>query len=525
MAIYSDFCQYIRNSLFSEDLKGEFVSFIIDDEFISDACKCLHTDNSGLYRSVRQFMYGNLSSVFPNKPCLSFGVVVVQLFTAYLRGGDEMDNSGYRSALADLLNIELVDLEKWFASYQDSLWASFYAWCKKNDYRINHQVKKSERSWRYVRYITSSTKNTLNQNDLKSFGYDFYIHGLLPHESMTEVDFWRVIGSKEKLLDRIWHTMRSQRILNDPDSNAFSQIYTYYSYRWNGVYQGPEKLYTPRVVLSIKFRLFLSREEERLDIRNENFDRVDQINLQDLIKEKLQPYWHEKHKDMIVFQPNDNYQDYWEETRYIDNSDIGLVLIPNYCYGFFLHEMIATYQNYKLVSIKKSHSTRQFFASEKKPFQLEGGLKIGLRRYLKGGEPMLRILKQTKFWIDSNLYVEEEPSLYDLDLLEGKHTIKFMGYNPITVYIQGVIDDDVQEWSPAYKKWYIQSDLDCFTIESRHTSEDKNTFVGIDFQHVQPHTLAQTKPILERWIMAHHNMIEQGETNPIIKQLKVIKFK
>lgn len=523
MAIYSDFCQYIRNSLFSEDLKGEFVSFVIDDEFINDACKSLHTDNSGLFRSVSQFMFGNLSSVFQNTPCLCFGVVVVQLFTAYLRGGDEMDNSGYRSALADLLNIELIDLEKWFANYQEFLWTSFYNWCEKNDYRII-QVEKSRGTWRYVRYIISNTKNTLNQNDLKSFGYDFYIHGLLPHESLTEVDFWRVIGDKEKLLYRNWHTMRSQRILNDSDSNAFSQIYTYYSYRWNGEYQVPEENNGSRVVPAFKFRLFLSREKERLDIRNENFDRVDQINLQDLIKEKLQLYWHEKHKDMIVFQPNDNYQDYWEETRYIDNSDIGLVLIPNSCYGLFLHEVITTYQNYKLVSIKKSHSTRQFFASEKKPFQLEGGLKIGLRCYLKDGEPMLRIFKSTKFWINSNSYEKEEASLIKLNFPEGKNTIKFMGYNPITVYIQGGRNNDLKEWSPTYKKWYIQSNLDCFAIEPRHTGEDTNTFVGMDFQHVQLQTLTQTKPILERWIMAHHNKIEQGETNPIIKQLQMIKF-
>ncbi len=524
MAIYSDFCQYIRNSLFSEDLKGEFVSFVIDDEFINDACKVLHTDNSRLYRAVRQFMYGNLSSDLRRDPSSCIGIIVIQLFTAYLRGGDDMGSNGYRPALADLLSIDQNGLQKWFKGNQDMLWASLYAWCKDNDFRIN-PVKQSKGPWSYVRYIKSSTENTLNQNDLKSFGYDFYIHGLLPHENMTEVDFWRVIGSKEDILDGIGHTMRSQRILNDPDSNAISQIYTYYSYRWNGEYKEPEKFHSSRVVQACKFRLFFSKEDERLDIRDENFDRVDQINLQDLIKEKLQPYWHEKHKDMIVFQPNDNYQDYWEETRYIDNSDIGLILIQNYCYRSFLHEVIATYQNYKLVSIKKSHSTRQFFASEKKPFQLEGGLKIGLRRYLKGGEPTLRIFKDTKFWIDSKLYDEEKPSLYYLDLSVGKHTIKFMGYNPITVSIEGGKDDDVQEWSPAYKKWYVKSVLDCSTLEPSDTCEDINTFVGMDFQHVQPQTQALTKPILERWIMAHHGKMESGETNPIIKQLQMIKFK
>ena len=56
MSAYSKFCDYIRDTLFNGSMKGGYVSFVIDDTYINDACKAIGVSKTSLFIEVRRFM-------------------------------------------------------------------------------------------------------------------------------------------------------------------------------------------------------------------------------------------------------------------------------------------------------------------------------------------------------------------------------------------------------------------------------------------------------------------------------------
>ena len=525
MSTYSEFCKYIKDTFFNDSMKGSYVSLIIDDKFINDACRSLGAKKQTLIESIRDFMYHHLRDNLENDNTLALGIIAIQLYTAYIRG-DEAGNKGYRTALANLLGVYGVEaIKDWMEWNQEQVWNSFYKWCNKNDFQVYH-TDSSYGPWRYVRYILDSAKNTLNQRDLKTFGYDFVQHGLTPDEEMSEDDFWRALGGRSELAYCNWHTPRSNNILCSHlnDKSIFTQVYSYFYFHWDGSYTEPYTTRVRRVANLSEYSLYLSTEKNCLDVRDGSFNKIFKIELNKSFDKAIKTYYREKRKGVIVFKPSDDYNNYWEETRYIDNGDEGLALIRNdrYASRYSYLKVIGIYANWKLVEIKRTRLglTNEFFASEEKPFVLEGGLKVDFHQYLKGGEPMIKVIRETKFWIDGEPFDCDEPNEYILTLDVGKHIIKFLGYSPVAITI---VDQKIKtsEWLDSYTKWEVDK-KECFVRpEKLSESNSDESFVGLDFSKLLE-VEQVSLPTTTRWIMAHQGKGFDNEPNPIIKQIKKI---
>lgn len=530
MSAYSKFCDYIRDTLFNGSMKGGYVSFVIDDTYINDACKAIGVSKTTLFNEVRRFMLYSPHYTLSSHPFYSAGIIVIELYTAFTRG---LKDSGYRSALGDLLGLEVEEIESWMRDNQDAVWEYLYKWCHKNDFKIV-RTPKTVGPWRYVRYIINYSQMTLNQNDLKYFGYDFYIHGLSPDEEMSEREFWKSLGGKMEIVSNSYcHTQRSTDILlrNYNDDSVFTQIYTYFCYRWDGSYID---LMNPKKKLRItydKYRLYLSQDMACLEVRDENFDKVFTLELtakkgkrKGLLGE-LSHYYQQKRNGIIVFKPNDLYEGYWEETRYIDNADHGIALIEKekiYRYGF-RKKQIQDFGKWILVSFEKGVTNKDFFSAEKRPFKFDGGLSLGLHRYMVGGEPTLWVEGNTRFWLDGEPYESEEDSVFNLTLPKGKHVIKFKGYNPIKIFMLNP-RSELPAWKSEYFKWEVSS-KDSYIKPVREASEGRFQFVGLDFSEMNGSDLQSEvvhRSTVQRWILAHRGIGDHKERNYIIRQLKEI---
>ena len=280
-----------------------------------------------------------------------------------------------------------------------------------------------------------------------------------------------------------------------------------------------------------KYRLYLSQDMSCLEVRDENFDKVFTLELnakkgkrKDLLG-TLSRYYQQKRNGIIVFKPNDLYDGYWEETRYIDNADHGIALINKeklYRYGF-RNKQIQDIGKWILVSFEKGVSTKDFFSAEKRPFKFDGGLSLGLHRYLVGEEPTLWVEGNTRFWLDGEPYECEEDSVFNLTLPEGKHVIKFKGYNPIKIFMLNP-STELTDWKPEYSKWEVSS-KDSYIKPVRDISEENAQFVGLDFSEMnglEERSEEVHRSTVQRWILAHRGIGDQKERNYIIRQLKEI---
>lgn len=525
MSTYTKFCQYIKDKLFNDSMKGSYVSLVIDDKFINEACRVIGVNKNTLYSAVKTFMWHDIWNGMQGNPTLSFGIVALQLYTAYLRG-DNAGSNGYRPALAELLGVDDVSIiAEWLDLHQEKVWDILYDWCEKNDFQI-YRTESSYGPWRYIRYILDCASNTLNQNDLKRFGYDFYIHGVTANEELSEVDFWRALGGKGEIANNQWHTKRCNSILleNLGNDHVFDQIYSYFCYHWDGKYIIPSFSKNHKERTNSKYLLFLSTDKLKLDVREDD-NKVFEIGLNKPFEDALTHYYRFKRDGIIVFKPSEFYEDYWEETRYIDNGDEGLALIrKNKIYEYYHLNIIGSYGVWKLVTLKKgqNYSTREFFSSEVKPYKLDGGLKLGYHKYMEGGDPILKVIRDSKFWVDGESIEGQSSDEYFLDFKKGRHIIKFKGYSPIIIQVIACKEEPVQ-WKKEYSHWQANRKEGYVKPMPCTYNLDYGSFIGLNFYgmlgDIQP-----SMPIVKRWILAHQGKGLANENNIIIKQLKEANY-
>src|SRR5574344_2893543 len=133
MNIYSEFCMIINDTFFKEEYKGGFVSFIVDDNFISKVCDDLHVDTSSLYGSVKSYMRNCFFNYINDIDFM--GIFIIQLYAASLRENkDSYTTASYRTHLCSLLSININDLNEWMKYCQDDLWRHLYKWCDNNGF-------------------------------------------------------------------------------------------------------------------------------------------------------------------------------------------------------------------------------------------------------------------------------------------------------------------------------------------------------------------------------------------------------
>lgn len=526
-SIFIQFCKYVDESIFTEENRGEKVAFIVDRAFIDDFCKKYSTSEEALMKEVRT----NLRRVSKVNHLHVKGILAIQLYAATKReDSEEVSASNYRIRLCQILGWDMnQDLIPWMRENQDSYWNFLYSWCKQNDFLID-QCNPDYGSWRYVRYPIVQAERVFTQKDLKDIAFSFVKHKLQPGEDISEYEFWGIL--KKRQLPYYVHTNHGRKIVDKPEyiQDAYRQIYNFYL-RWNGEYLDIEKNRSDGISEEQYF-MYLS-EDGYIDVRDKDMRLKEQISWQTLSISRINKYYSFKRDNWVLFRRNDDYERYWEETRFLESRveegvvkyEEGIVLV--FTKNDFVHRnsvlnpftgLTPIYSNKTIAVYKIRHSTNwSYLYTEKRFFSLEGGLKIGRMQYLPGGAPILSISKRSQFWIDGKKYsLDLSEGHVDLNFLKvGSHEIKFHGFKKIEFKI---VNPEVStpSWDESYNKWVISSKDKQWT-----TAKSSNGIIGLDYSIYGTGKKPETdSSVITRWAKFHlMGNIAKDETNVALKLL------
>ena len=130
--IFTLFCKYVDETIFSDEKKGEVVAFIVDQTYINDFCKVYHTSEPELLQNARRYIYQVTHSLLSAR-----GIIALQVYAATKRANsDGITERNYNDRLVDLLFVDLSDLQRWYSNYQDDMWRMFYDWCDSNNFQV-----------------------------------------------------------------------------------------------------------------------------------------------------------------------------------------------------------------------------------------------------------------------------------------------------------------------------------------------------------------------------------------------------
>ncbi len=122
-------------------------------------------------------------------------------------------------------------------------------------------------------------------------------------------------------------------------------------------------------------------------------------------------------------------------------------------------------------------------------------MKISKNTYLKGGAPILRILKDGGFWMDG-VHYDGEAGDRVLDFDIGEHWIKFPDKNKESITI---VDQDMKlrDWDVGYSQWVIDKKEQRWRPISHIDG-----IIGIDFKTYSQ--LEIKRASLKDWIMTQN---------------------
>lgn len=509
-SLFTLFCKHVDETIFPKENGGETVAFIVDQAFIDDFCKKYSTSEDLLLREVKL----NLSRSFNLNHLHIKGILAIQLYAATKRedsGG--ITEKNYRDRLSQVLSWDIQDLQSWMAENQENYWARLYSWCDQNDFRIT-KCRPKTGAGRYVQYPVQQAARVFTQKDLKAIAYHFVQNKLQPNEDISEHDFWRILSRRR--LPYYVHTNHGRRLVEVPDylQDAYTQVYNFYL-RWDGDYLDIDRNRSAKVSKEQHF-LYLS-EEGHLDIRDKDMKLEKSISWESLTS-SISSYYTFKRSQWILFRRNDDYDGYWEETRYLeqrggDGDDCfeeGMAVVFTSSDAIYrlsgsdpFSGRIPVYSDRKvrIYRFRYTHNLAYLY-SEKKFFSLEGGLKVGRLQYMLGGAPFLTMSKDSRFWIDG-----EKPSAspsdgrLDLNFLpEGTHDIKFPGFKKIEFSIVRHEAAVPAIWDESYNKWQFSHKGKIWA-----SAQGENGVVGLDYSSFRCKVKGDDdrKEVLTRWATLH----------------------
>ncbi|MCM1302129.1 MAG: hypothetical protein NC250_08425 [Alistipes senegalensis] len=508
-SLFLQFCKYVDESIFPKENGGESIAFIVDQAFIDDFCKKFSTSEDVLLKNVRLGLNGtsHLDHLHVK------GILAIQLYAATKRedsGG--ITERNYRNRLSQVLDWDIQDLRRWMEENQERYWGHLYSWCSQNDFLIARCSPKTG-TGRYVQYPIQQAERVFTQKDLNAIAYHFVEYNLRPGEDISELDFWKILSKGQ--LPYYIHTNHGRRLVEKPEylQDAYKQIYNFYL-RWDGNYLDIERNKSAKVPKEQHF-LYLS-EDGHIDIRDKNMKLEKQIGWDALSTALLNPFYSFKRSQWILFRKNEDYEEYWEETRYLEWREEdgktfyedGMVVFFTSSDSFYRYSEANPFSNllpiYSSSRIKiyrlQFSSNLAYLYTEKKFFGLEGGLKVGRLQYILGGAPILSISKDSSFWIDG-----EKPSIspiagqLNLNFLSvGSHDIKFPGFKKIEFTI---VDPEpvTPSWDESYNKWI-------FSCKDKQwlTARSEKGIVGLDYSIFKIKNRGETeKSVLRRWARFH----------------------
>jgi hypothetical protein len=517
--LFSKFCQFIDERIFSEDNIGSSVAFVVDKALINEFCKRNGVDEHELMHAVRYNLYLYSRNITHIK-----GILAIQLYAASKRansGGITVKN--YRDRLSQvLLDWDMNDLQRWMEDHQELYWETFYDWCDSHFFFVA-KCKRKTGAGRYVQYPIMQSQCVFTEEDLKYIACAFVDYDLLPGEDISETDFWRILDRYS--LISYFKTRHSHEVRDNSrsDEDYKRQIFNYYL-RWDGEYKlGYNSAVKRQTAKEADEFIYLTDDFSKLQFRNSNLKLTKEIDVSKLTYSHISRLFSFKHKGLILFKKDDIYDNYWQECRYLDENDEedikeeGIALVfTNQCNHRIIYKselLIKRYANISIYRVKYSYSTSDLYA-EKRFYSLEGGLKIGRYSYLLGAGPSLVVTRKSRFWIDGKPNDASKDETFDLSGLDtGTHSIRFPNYKRIEFEI--VRHDALHpQWLDSYNKWNI--DLEGSLWESVNID---NGIVGLDYTSIPQNIQSGLKgSVLNRWGMMHvFGTIQQNETNNVIK--------
>lgn len=504
-SIFHRFCLYVDKTIFSKRNIGGTIAFIVDQAFVDDFCKQEETTEDILLRDVRCRLYS------PDRNHLHIkGILAIQLFAASKRedsGG--ITEANYRDRLSQVLNWDINDLQNWMIEHQEHFWNSLYKWCDDNGFHIA-KCRPKTGAGRYVQYPVQQANRVFTLKDLKYISYHFVENNLQPGEDIQERDFWKIL--KKNSLASYVHTPHGKRLIQNPEyiQDAYIQIFNHFL-RWDGSYLN-YKINKSGSIESEKTFLYLTGDYDHIDIKDINFKRVKRLELKDIDIHDIQADYRFKRPNLILFRRYENYNDYWEETRYLEDQEDGIAIVfkSSAIYStwdsasrLFSHlkpvyktDELTVYRFKYSLSLSSLYTERRFFV-------LVGGLKIGRMQYIVDVPPTLKMERESIFWIDGELPNKRITNgNLTLDFLDvGHHEIKFPNHKALEFEIVNC-NVGASQWDDQFNKWSLQRNANLWIT----TPSIDTGIVGLDFScipmRVRTKTIDDT-PILTRWAQAH----------------------
>lgn len=516
--IYSRFCNFIDERIFSEDNIGTSVSFVVDNALIIEFCKKNGITERILMNAVSSRLYSYSRDIKHIK-----GILAIQLYAASKRansGGITVKN--YRDRLSQVLDWDINDLQRWMKEHQEDYWETFYYWCDTHYFYVA-KCKRKTGAGRYVQYPVMQSLCVFTEEDMKHIACAFVDANLQPGEDISEYDFWRNIHKNG--IQRYFRTSHSKDVQMNSrtDDDYLRQIFNYYL-RWDGEYKTGYNSQVKKQEGTEKDEFFyLNADFSQLQMRNSKLSLLRQFELEKIKITDAMRAFHFKHKGLILFKKDDIYDGYWQETRYIESGEEGIAVVFNaQCSHSIVHRhdlLIKKFANVSVYIVKESLTTQNLY-TQKRFFSLQGGLKVGRLIYLSGAGPMLWLTKKSKFWVDGQSMENSIPDVgMDLSTLGvGSHTVRFPNFKKIELEIV-TPKADPPKWLDQYNTWSMDQNSNQWD-----SVKQPNGIIGLDFT-VIPQEAEETikESVLERWGKIYLSGTKQvNESNIAIKVLSNI---
>lgn len=494
---YINFCKYIEKTFFANEKKGERLCLVIDDEFISNACKTLSIKKEQLFQSVKTKMFTFENICFEH----IIGIIIIQIYAAFHRHTDDnATNKAYYIRLSDLLHISIETLKEWMGCKQDKYWSFFYNWCRENGF-YTHEIKSSFGAYRYVNYPLSQA--FINREDLKAIRYIFHLNRLTSGEDITYEDFKSILfpfsSYHYSLLTPHFGKLHTDR---EKTEHINQQIYNYYLH-WDGYYEAKERETTKKLSAgNLEYSLNLTNDLTQLEVRDEytNCKKTIELNNTDFRRE-LKEYYHFKRENKMLFAQNKTYN-LWDETRFIPKGETGLLLHLSPPYGIVFQPNIKIRKKgngWIIYEITEEYYS-EYYSKGKKIYSLEGGLKISRNTWILGAPPFLVFKKSTEFWLNGNKHAVKEGALVVslVSLSEGTYTLKV----PLSKACEFSLAKPEKSAEYALCGWNLQNTSKSFVWSPDTTTTN---IIGLDYSQLTPNT--NERNLLTQWINEHKRPI------------------
>lgn len=518
-SIFEHFCQHVDETIFQNCIGG-VVSFVVDQTYIDIFCEKYSITEKELLRDVRRYMFQYNITLSINH---IKGVIAIQIYATTKRAENSLiSKANYRKRLAELLFLEVGELDNWFKNYQDNYWKRLYDWCDNNYIEIPKSYPRDV-AWRYVQYPTLQAERVFTREELLYIAYAFIENLLYPEDDVSFKDFWIILNWWS--LYKYVHTKHAINLYENYREDAEKQIFNYFL-NWNGEYKIRHKKVTNvrRDVSEERF-IYIKDDLEAIEVRNKDLkligEKIQLISLNHItfINRSSNEDLIVRRNDMILFKKDDVYDNYWQETRFLEGEENGLVILftENRWKHFPQGDLIKVFPHLRIYKVEKNWWTRSLYV-EPRFYKLEGGLKIGRHKYLLQGAPIFRINRKANVWINGT-YCAIENKFLDLNYLgSGIHRIKVQEHKEITIEVIESTNINTH-WSEDNNQWLINK-----KDKSWIPAKTSVGVVGMNLGNMCEKNLldfVESQPI-RSWAETHHSLRTRSK-NIIIQTLKNIQ--